>query len=71
MNRLMFVSAILIVYCSGVNGQKAFERVETFPAGKQEGTAGSILGMKEHCHSYGVCSVCRCLASSQSSCQEV
>jgi hypothetical protein len=48
MKRLTFlVPAILVACCSALNGQKPFERVETFPTGEQEGALGSLLGIKD------------------------
>jgi hypothetical protein len=39
------VLAILVAWCSALNGQKAkpFERVETFPAGEQDSGLGSLI----------------------------
>ena len=48
MKRLTFlVAAILVACCSALGGQKPFERVETFPAGEQEGALGSLMGTKD------------------------
>ena len=41
------VAAIFVAYCTSLNAQKAFERLEIFPAGKQEAGATRLLGFKE------------------------